>query len=222
MDSGSALYRRWVLFCTVGEVVGFGGIPVLAGAATLLLTANLAPEIRSVVLYVVSTIGGLGEGAVLAWFQLRVLRGRLPRLDPGQWVRNTAFAASFAWSLGMLAPTLDDLIGLSAGVQVAIWVPASVVILLSIGTAQSWVLRDVVRRPRRWLAANLVGWLLGLIWTFVLPALLPEDAPLSWWVAVFVVAGILMGMTVGLVTGAVLVKLEPLERPAAFGRGKSA
>ena len=71
----------------------------------------------------------------------------------------------------MLAPALDDLIGLSTPTQVAIWIPASLLILCSIGGAQAWVLRGVVEQPHRWIAANLLGWLAGLPWTFVLPAL---------------------------------------------------
>lgn len=209
MTSRSAnLYWQWVLACTAGEIVGFVGAPILGGAVVLWLTASVDPTIRSILLYLIAAIGGLGEGAVLAVFQLRPLRSRFPNLNVHRWVRNTALAASFAWLCGMLAPTLDDLIGLTATSQVAIWLPASVLILLSIGTAQSWVLRDVVARPRRWITANVAGWLLGLPWTFILPALLPEDAPVFVWVVTFFVAGALMGLTVGLVTGWMFTRLE--------------
>jgi len=204
-------YKRWVLNCTIGELVGFGGLPVVGGAIALVLTAGLSTEIRSLTLYGFAVLGGLGEGAVLAWFQLRVLRDRFPLLSPRRWIAATALAAAAAWMLGMLAPTLDDLIGLPGAAQVAIWIPASVLILLSIGSAQAWVLRAVVEAPRRWITANVVGWLLGLPWTFVLPALLPESAPIAVWVATFVVAGVLMGLTVGLVTGYTFVRLVPKE-----------
>ncbi|MDH3418801.1 MAG: hypothetical protein OEQ25_01235 [Gammaproteobacteria bacterium] len=205
----SSLYRRWVIYCTIGELVGFGGIPVLGGAITFSLTAGLAAEPRSMILYTVAVLGGFGEGAVLAWFQLRVLRDCFPGLSARHWIVATAMAAAAAWMLGMLAPTLDDLIGLSTATQTAIWVPASVLILVSIGSAQAWVLSGVVERPRRWITANVLGWLLGLPWTFVLPALLPEDAPVVAWVVTFVIAGVLMGLTVGLVTGRTLVGLVP-------------
>jgi hypothetical protein len=82
-----------------------------------------------------------------------------------------------------------------------------VLILVSIGSAQAWVLSGGVERPQRWITANALGWLLGLPWTFVLPALLPEDAPTVVWVGTFVIAGVLMGLTVGLVTGWTLVNL---------------
>lgn len=206
----NSLFRRWILYCTVGELVGFGGIPVLGGAIVFSLTAELPSESRSLVLYAVAAVGGLGEGAVLAWFQLRVLHERFPTLDARQWIVATALAASVAWMLGMLAPTLDDVLRVSPATQLAIWIPASVLILLSIGAAQAWVLRQVVERPKRWITANVLGWLLGLTWTFALPALLPDSTSVVVWIATFVLAGMLMGLTVGVVTGFTLVRLLPL------------
>jgi hypothetical protein len=50
--------------------------------------------------------------------------------------------------------------------------------------------------------------LLGLPWTFALPAMVPENSPLIVWIATFVLAGVLMGLTVGAVTGRVLVDLK--------------
>lgn len=198
-----------MLACTAGELLGFGGIPVLGAALALWLTSGLDSSARSLVLYTVAVVGGLGEGAVLSWFQLRVLVECVPGLNPRRWVIATAAAASIAWACGMLSPTLDDIVGIPGVIQAAIWVPAGLLILLSIGAAQAWVLRDIVENPASWVLANSLGWLLGLPWTFVLPALLPENAPTAWWVATFVVAGVLMGLTVGLVTGIALLRLRP-------------
>lgn len=203
------LWRRWVLACALGELLGFGGIPVLGGAVAYWLTGGLEDATRSLILYAVAVAGGLGEGAVLAWFQMRVLRDYLPRLRARPWILATSAAASFAWACGMLAPTLDDLVGLSATAQVAVWIPAGLLILFSIGAAQAWTLRGVVNEPRRWVTANVLGWLAGLPWTFVLPGLVPEGAPGYIWVSTFVVAGVLMGLTLGAVTGAFLLRLDP-------------
>ena len=207
--TSSSVFWKWVLNCTLGELIGFGGLPVFGAVLVLAVTASAEPGPRSLLLYGTAIVGGLGEGAVLAWFQLRVLRHLYPNLNRTRWVLATALAASFAWMAGYLAPTLDDLFDISTATQIAIWIPAGVLILLSIGTAQAWVLRDVVERPSYWFLANIVGWLLGLIWTFLLPALVPESAPMPVWVSVFVVAGVLMGTTVGVVTAFVLVRLSP-------------
>lgn len=209
-ETGKRLWRRWVIAFTAGELIGFGCMPVLGAAAAMFLTQTLDASARAIVLYLVAVTSGLGEGAVLAWFQLRVLKPYLPALDAGRWLRATATAAACAWACGMLAPTLDDLCGLSAAAQIAIWVPAGIAILLSVGIAQTWALRGVVEGHRRWIGANALGWLAGLPWTFVLPALLPANAPAATWIASFVIAGTLMGFTAGAVTGGFLVRLRPL------------
>jgi hypothetical protein len=206
--SSTGLYWRWVLFCTLGELVGFGGIPVLGGAISIWATTGLEADVRAMVLYTVAVFGGFGEGAVLAWFQLRALKTTGLPVERRGWIVATAIAAGIAWLLGYLAPTLDELVGLTPMAQLAIWIPASVLILLSIGTAQALMLRGIVARPRRWITANAAGWLLGLPWTFTLPAMLPETAPVAVWIATFVVAGVLMGLTVGLITGTTLVRFE--------------
>lgn len=213
--SGKSLYLRWVLYCTIGELVGFGGIPVVGAALVVWLSAGLQSDVQSLALYAVAVVGGAGEGAVLAWFQLRVLDAHLRRLEGRRWVLATAAAASVAWASGMLAPTLDEVVGISATVQIAIWIPASLLILLSIGTAQAWVLRGVVEKPYHWVLANALGWLAGLPWTFVLPALLPETAPMPVWVLTFVLAGVLMGLTVGVVTGVALLRMRPISASTA-------
>jgi len=204
----------------MGELIGFGGIPVAGSALAIWLTSALDAATQSVVLYAVAVVGGLGEGAVLAWFQLRVLSETFPALNARLWIVATAAAASIAWACGMLAPTLDEVVGLSTATQIAIWIPASLLILLSIGAAQAWVLRRVVINPGSWVVANSVGWLAGLPWTFVLPALLPESAPIAWWIAAFVVAGVLMGMTVGVVTGAFLLRLRPIRDQGSAPNGQ--
>ena len=207
IETTRGIWRRWTLAFTIGELLGFGGIPVLGAAIALALTSHLEPAARSLVLYAIAVTGGAGEGAVLGWFQMRVLRRVLPHVPERRWILATATAAALAWALGMLAPTLDDLVGLSAAGRFAIWIPSGIVILLSIGVAQAWVLRGVVTKPRRWVIANVIGWLAGLPWTFVLPALLPEKAPAAVWVLTFVVAGTLMGLTAGAITGRTLIRI---------------
>jgi len=201
------LWRRWVVAFTLGELIGFGGLPVVLGTAAFALTDGLPTPTRSLLLYVVAIVAGFGEGIVLGWFQLRVLRACLPKINGKRWLVATGAAAAFAWACGMLAPTLDDLIGLSPAIQIAIWIPAGVLILLSIGLAQAYVLRGVVAQPRRWIVANVLGWIAGLPWTFVLPALLPDDSPGYVWITTFAIAGTLMGATAGSVTGVALRRL---------------
>ncbi len=174
MDIGSRkLWRRWVIAFTLGELIGFGGIPVFGACIALQVTAGLDAAVHSLILYGIVIVGGLGEGA-------------------------------------MLAPTLDDFYGLSSKARAAIWLPAAFLILVAIGIAQSFALRGVVRFSRSWIVGNVLGWFVALPWTFVLPALLPDNAPIAWWVAIFVVAGVLIGRTAGMITGLFLLRLVPI------------
>lgn len=205
-SSRTALWLRWVGAFTLGEVLGFGCLPAALGLGVMTLTKDLPTTPRALVLYAVAIVGGLGEGAVVGAFQRRVLREVLPSLEGRAWVRHTALAAAGAWAAGMLAPTLDELFTLSPAVMIALWVPAAVLILLSIGGVQARLLRGVVARPARWLWINVAGWLAGLPWTFVAPALLPDDAPAWHFGVAFLLGGTLMGATTGAITGALVVR----------------
>lgn len=209
------LWRQWVLRFTLGELLGFGLVPVLGGMLLWAATGHLEASARAGLIYGVAIVGGLFEGATLATFQWRLVACVVPEISRAKWIVHTAIAASVAWAAGMLAPTLDDMYQLSTAVMVAIWVPASIIILLSIGYAQQRLLRPHVRRAWRWLVANIVGWLLGLPWTFVLPALLPPGTPTWGFAIAFGIGGTLMGATAGAVTGMALLRFQSEARPAA-------
>lgn len=207
------LFGRWVRAFTLGELIGFGLLPALGGTLAYAASEGLAPTTRAVALYGVAVVGGLGEGAVLAWFQLGPLSEVFPALSRRRWVLHTAAAASVAWALGMLGPTLDEVTPLPVAAQVALGVASGVLILLSIGFVQARLLRPHTERSGAWLTANVVGWLLGLPFTFLAPALLPDDAPPLVFAGAFAIGGVLMGATVGAVTGVALLRLARTRPP---------
>ncbi len=199
---GRRLSRRWVVAVTFGELVGFS-VPSIAGGIAWALGA--APG----ALFATLVCAGAGEGVVLATAQWIVLRDELPRLPARQWIGATAGAAAFAWGLGMLPSTLGDRLG---AVPVVLLAPAlgagGIGLLLSIGTAQSLVLRNHVRRAWRWIPANALAWCAGLIVAVsFMSVLLTEDTTLAEGVAIGAAAGVLMGAVVAAVTGWFLVRI---------------
>lgn len=84
---------RWLGWVSLGETLGF-----LAPAAAQLLTAALWPAAG----YALLVVAGAIEGAVLGWFQARVVRTELPAVSVRNWVMLTAAAAAAAWTLGLL------------------------------------------------------------------------------------------------------------------------
>ncbi len=196
--SRSRLRHDWTTAFVLGELVGFIP-PAVVGAV---LGAVRAPD---PVLVAGLTVAGSLEGAALGWAQSRVLRRYAPSVDRRQWTIGTAAAAAFAWLVGMGG---GSLMGSGASpVLLVLLVPAWCSALLAMGFAQWRVLREVVPHSGRWIPVNAAAWLLGVMIPVVAISLVPNDSPVSVFIAVAVAAAVVMGMTVGAITGRTLEAL---------------
>ena len=184
---GNRLFRTWVPVVAAAELAGFA-VPAVAGAVSA-----SAPGFVALAALVPA---GLVEGAFLGWGQASVLRRALPGFPVRRWVGWTAAAAAFVYLLVMLLTALG-----------AWWVLAvlAVPLLLSIGVAQWWVLRDRVPWARPWIAVTAAAWLAGLavFLAFATPLWWSGQAPVLT-VLVGVAGGALMATTVAAVTGLAL------------------
>ncbi|MBE0608767.1 MAG: hypothetical protein IH609_05270 [Dehalococcoidia bacterium] len=190
--------RRWLAYVTAGEALGFM-VPGLTWFAAWKLGLPALP------LAVVVVLAGAGEGAVLGWSQWRVLRDWQPAIT-ATWVRLTTLAAAASWALGMAPSTAYDL-GAPTWVAIAVGVAGAPFLLMTIGTAQWFVLREFVPRAWRWIAVNAAAWFIALPPTFIGPALVPADAPVALDLAVWGVSGLLMAALLAAVTGAAMARL---------------
>jgi hypothetical protein len=95
-----SFYRRWIVACTAGELVGIG---VATSAALAINTLIGEPQSLGSGLLILATFAAVGavEGTALAGFQWRVLRTRLPRLRAAEWIGVTAALAVAGWIVGM-------------------------------------------------------------------------------------------------------------------------
>lgn len=147
---------------------------------------------------------GAGEGALLGLGQSVALQGSSAEVPIGRWVAVTAGAASVAWAIGMLPPTLADLgAPLDWGDPVT-WVVvglAGLVLLASIPLAQWPVLARSVRRAWRWVPLNMAAWLVGLVFTFLPSPFVDESTSGGVVFLLFALGGVLMALTVAIVTG---------------------
>ncbi|MUN07500.1 hypothetical protein GLX25_10275 [Agromyces luteolus] len=148
---------------------------------------------------------GAGEGALLGLGQSLGLRGGPAAVPVGRWVAVTAGAASAAWAIGMLPSTLADL-----GVAVDWALPTTWMLvgigglglLASIPLAQWPVLAAVgVPRAWRWVPLGMVAWLAGLPFTFAPSPIVDVGTPAPVVFALFAASGVLMAVTMALVTG---------------------
>jgi cation-transporting P-type ATPase E len=196
-----ALWRRWVVAAFVGETLGFL-FPVLV---VVLGADDWSDGLRLPLL----TAAGAAEGAVLGLAQSRVLTRVLPGFPAVAWTARTAAAAALAWLVG-LTPSLlaETWTGWPAPLLLATAVPAGLVLLLSIGTAQWTVLRGRVRGAARWIGWTALAWVAGLaVFGAVAPPLWRPGQP-TWLVALIGAgAGALMALTMAAVTGRGVVDL---------------
>ncbi|MFE3055939.1 hypothetical protein [Nocardia sp. NPDC059239] len=191
---------RWFAMVTAGEFLGFL-VPALAGAL-------IAHASGAAVAAVMLTAGAV-EGAVLGYFQARVLRTLLSCLRIREWMAVTSAGAVVAWSIGVLPMLYGERFGAwPTWAQVPVAVAGSVIVVSSIGVAQWTVLRRFSDRSALWILANAVAWIGGLIaFTVVAPPLWQPGQPLILTAAIGALGGAAMAAAMAWVTGAFLTQV---------------
>jgi NAD(P)-dependent dehydrogenase (short-subunit alcohol dehydrogenase family) len=209
-----SFFRRWIVACTTGELVGIG---VATGAALAINTLIGEPQSLGSRLLTLTTFAAVGavEGTALAGFQWRVLRTQLPRLRAAEWIGVTVALAVAGWIVGMTPslfmshePTSSQeeqslmLVLLMAAVAGA---GAGV----CFGAAQWFILRRHAVRAARWIWIHVPAWALAMAAIF-LGASLPTIEWSAWSIALTgVTGGVLGGVLLGAVTGIVARDLQP-------------
>lgn len=185
----SGFVGRWIGFVAAGEAAGFA----VAAVAGVTLAATAAPP--AVSLPVAVTAGAL-EGAAYSAGQYAAMRGGRPsRLG---WLAAGAIGAAVAWSIGML----PSAIGLDPGLP-ATWVAVGaggLLLLAAIPVAQWLVLRRAHRRAGAWIPVSMAAWAVGVAWTAAPSPFIDESSPIGLVIGLYVLAGVLMALTVGALT----------------------
>jgi hypothetical protein len=195
-----ALWRRWVLLVSAGELAGFC-MPGVLGA----LTAETSSGTQLPIL----VVGGIVEGAALGGAQALVLRRVLPGFRSTAWVVATSVAAGFAWLLGMLPSATQATWSTwpTAWVVVAATLLGAV-LLLSIGTAQTWVMPAGIPSAHVWIWWTALGWCAGLAtFTVVAPPLWHEGQSAAVIALIGAAGGVAMAVAMAAVTGVGIVRL---------------
>lgn len=188
------VWQTWFRWTTAGEFAGFL-TPVLAGAL------GSSPTLL--------VLAGVVEGAVLGAAQAVVLR-RVDRTIPARgWIGVTALAAGFAWAIAMLVVHNGDRLNrLPLAAVLPIAAVAGIGVLLSLGTAQWFVLRNHFPGAHQWVWANAVAWGAGLlVFTAVTTPLWQPGQPPELIALIGALGGLLMAATMAAVTGAALTLL---------------
>jgi hypothetical protein len=208
-------YRRWILACATGEVVGIG---VATGAALAVNAAIGEPQSITARLLTLATFAGVGavEGTALAGLQWRVLRARLPDLRPGPWIGATVALAVAGWIAGMTPSLLMSPETGAAPVEP----PLPMILLMAggagaaagflFGFAQWIVLQHHAEHAARWIWIHVPAWALAMSAIF-LGASIPDASSSPSFIAVMgLLGGALGGVLLGVITGLVARTLNPM------------
>ena len=196
-DAGTGGFvRRWVAWTSAGETAGFA-VAAVVGALTA--TSDLPGGAEFALLVGAGSIEGalLGTGQAIALSRLQLSRGIVRR-----WPVVTGVAAALAWIIGLLLFS-GSIPGMDWESPLA-WLLAAIlgaVLLLSIPMAQYLLLRTAIPRASRWIWVNVLAWLLGLSWTFAPSPVVDASTPTSALILIYIVAGLLMAITVAVITG---------------------
>ncbi|MEV6325271.1 nitroreductase/quinone reductase family protein [Nocardia sp. NPDC051787] len=197
--SGKRLWRRWFATVTLGELLGFA-VPAVA--------AVLVREAAEAVAVAVLLAAGAVEGTVLGWFQARVLHAVVPGLPRRDWITATAAGALVAWLSGVGLVVSDGFKGWPPLLVVPTAAAAGVVMVLSLGVAQWFVLRNHLTGAGSWGAATALGWVAALaVFTLFTTPLWQPEQPGALTAAIGIGGGLLMASVMAAVTGTYLVWL---------------
>ena len=189
--SRERFFRRWVLAVTAGETLGFI-IPAFVGGVLTLIAAP-AP-----VVYPLMIAAGACEGILLGFGQwIGFGSSVVPRAT---WLTATGAGAARAWSIGMLPSTLGG-VGFRSPAALPLIIIGAVMLLASIPTLQWLVLRRVVRRATWWVPVNAGAWAAGILWTLAPSPFIDENTAFPALLGSYLVAGMLMAVTVASLTG---------------------
>lgn len=200
------IWRNWILATSSGELLGFA-IPAVIGPAVYFLANKYLGGLSPVLIYAVTAVGGFGEGAVLGAFQSFVLKKYVKDFASSRFIIYTALAAVIAWLLGMTPSTLHIEIW-PVSLIIFFAVGASIIFLLSIGTAQWLVLRRYFENALWWIPVNALAWPIGVLVPVVTISLVPDNSSPVLFVVAGIIGGYLMGVLVGIITGFCLKKLK--------------
>ncbi|MDF1477525.1 hypothetical protein PYV02_00340 [Leifsonia sp. H3M29-4] len=198
----SAFVRRWIVTVGVAEAAGFA---IATGVAVATISSGLtgAWSLAAVV------AGGALEGAALGTGQYLAMRSGRPR--PLPWIAGTAAAAAFAWLLGMLPSTLG--VDLGSPATIVALTLGGLVLLASIPVTQWLVLHRT--GTFAWVPVNMGAWAVAILWTFAPSPIIDERSPLALVVVLYVLAGLLMAVTIASFTAPLARRLFAAESARA-------
>lgn len=208
-------WLSWTLACAIGELLGIGAA---TGVALLHLTLFGEPQNFSqhVILLTIMILAGCLEGLITGYFQWSVLRVKFPDMKARNWILVTVGGAATAWFLGMLPSIYFALqpISQTSTIEIskihfaAFSLISGIVLGTVFGTFQFLELRRHAQEAWQWISANSLAWMMGMMIIYTGASIPSGDTPIILTIVIGALSGLLAGLSVGVVTGWFLVRLE--------------
>ncbi len=209
------LWLAWILACAIGELLGIGAA---AGVALLHLSIFGEPQNISqhIILLIIMVLAGCLEGLITGYFQWSVLRAKFPNMKARNWILVTIGGAATAWFLGMLPSIYFSLhpIVQSPSIEAnkihfaAFSLISGIVLGTVFGTFQFLELRRHAQEAWQWISANSLAWMMGMMIIYIGASIPSGDTPIILTIVIGTLSGLLAGLSVGVVTGWFLIRLE--------------
>lgn len=195
-------FGRWLGVTAVAHAAG--GLAWALPAGWLVRgPGELAGPAATVVMFALTIVAALAQGAILGAAQGRVL-ARLVPISATRWTVATSLGVAAGWVAIVVASTW---LGAGAPEGAALWAALAALGLcfgLAVGVAQWSVLRAHGGSPA-WIAVNALGWSAALVVTVAMLATVGEGWAQA--LAVCAAAALCAGGVIGAATGALLQRM---------------
>lgn len=214
--STGLIYGAWWKSCILGTLLAVA-VSALVSVVVSLYLAEFRSGIYSIAAAELVAIAAVFEGALIGYFQWRVLRRVFPTMSSTTWVGATMIAAAFGCVLSWVptsfaltaaaAVKLGD-VTLSFPAIARITLETGALVGLVWGVAQYAVLRLHAHHAGSWILSNALAWTASFT-SLYLAAFLPDrtTSP-AFHIILAAIAGVVLGSFLGLLNGYVLVRLR--------------
>ncbi len=120
------------------------------------------------------------------------------------WSMATGWAFACGWVMAAASSPAQADMPLTSGWVLLLAAINGLLLGATVGGVQAYVLRQRMKKPLRWVWANMVAWPLSLVGLKICQELVPVGAGGVHWVLATGISGLISGFIVGAITGPLL------------------
>jgi hypothetical protein len=187
----------WMAWVTLGLALGFI-VPSVTSFVAVVDGRDATGQ------FIYTVLGGAAQGLILGFAQAFALRKTAASLPMFRWILITALGGLIAWIVGTVPGSFLNIEATSPA-AIIVLVAFAFVAIVAMPSAQFFVLRGTkfgkIGRVWRWVPITAVAWTAGIAWLLLASTQVQDNEDLIHLVGLYTGAGLLMALTVALITG---------------------